>query len=202
MAALDRPDALQSPASYWHAYRSDFATAMAGVDGTAIDAAAALIEATLRRDGWIFSCGNGGSSSISNHLQCDFAKGVRAGTSLKPKVMSLPANLETSFAIANDISFVEVFSHQLEGVGRPQDLVITISSSGNSENVVRALDWARANAVQSISLTGFDGGRTAKLADVNIHVPSHNYGVVEDIHQSIMHVLSQYLRRKHTPPGG
>ena len=71
---------------------------------------------------------------------------------------------------------------------------MTISSSGNSENIVRAVEWARRENISTIAMTGFDGGRSAQLADINIYVPAHNYGVVEDIHQSVMHILAQYVR--------
>jgi phosphoheptose isomerase len=81
----------------------------------------------------------------------------------------------------------------------PGDVLITISSSGNSENIVRAIDWARGNGVGSISMTGFAGGRSKTLADVNLHVAAENYGVVEDIHQSMMHCLAQYLRQSAMP---
>ena len=74
-------------------------------------------------------------------------------------------------------------------------MLITISASGNSENIVRPIEWARRNGVKTIALTGFEGGRSARLADVNLHVDARNYGVVEDVHQSLMHVLSQFMRQ-------
>jgi len=82
----------------------------------------------------------------------------------------------------------------------PGDLLITISASGDSENIVRALEWAGANGLAAIAMTGFSGGRSAGLADVNLHVAAENYGVVEDVHQSLMHCLSQYLRQRAMPP--
>ena len=112
-----------------------------------------------------------------------------------PRVISLSANLELITAIANDIAFEDCFVYQLRTAARPGDVLLTISSSGDSENVVRAVEWAGANEVQSIALSGFDGGRSARLASVNIHVAGDNYGVVEDTHQSIMHIFSQYLRQ-------
>jgi len=102
-------------------------------------------------------------------------------------------------AIANDFAYDEVFSYQLKTMAAPGDVLITISSSGNSENIVRAIDWARVNGVGSISMTGFAGGRSKSLADINLHVAAENYGVVEDIHQSMMHSLAQYLRQSAMP---
>lgn len=148
----------------------------------------------------MFVCGNGGSAAISNHLLCDFAKGIQTDTIIRPKVVSLSADLEFITAIANDISYDDVFVFQLRTAARTGDLVLTISSSGNSENVVRPLQWARNNGVRSITFTGFDGGRSAKLADLNVHVPAHNYGVVECLHLSVMHILAQFLRTKNMDP--
>ena len=101
--------------------------------------------------------------------------------------------------IANDIAYADCFVYQLRTAARAGDMLLTISSSGDSENVVRAVDWASTNGVQTIALTGFDGGRTARAAAINIHVKGNNYGVVEDTHQSIMHVFSQYLRQLRMP---
>ena len=84
--------------------------------------------------------------------------------------------------------------------GSGSDL-LSISSSGNSENIVRAVQWAKDNGLRTIAMTGFSGGRSAGLADANLHVASDNYGVVEDLHQSIMHVLAQFLRMQHLPEG-
>jgi phosphoheptose isomerase len=80
-------------------------------------------------------------------------------------------------------------------MARAGDLLITISSSGNSENIVRATDWAKKNNIPTISMVGFSGGRSSKIADVTVHVDAQNYGIVEDVHQSIMHLFSQYLRQ-------
>ena len=90
--------------------------------------------------------------------------------------------------------------YPLRTMARPGDVLISISSSGNSENIVRAVAWARDNGVGTIALTGFSGGRSADDADVNLHVDAANYGVVEDVHQSLIHVLAQYLRQKAMPP--
>jgi len=104
-------------------------------------------------------------------------------------------------AIASDIAYEDVFAYQLRTLARAGDVLITISASGNSENIVRAVCWARDNSVGSIALTGFDGGRSAGLADVNLHVQASNYGIVEDVHQSLMHILAQYMRQHAMPPG-
>ena len=142
----------------------------------------------------IYACGNGGSSAIASHLLCDFNKGIRTDTDLLPRVVALTDNVPMLTAIGNDIGYDEIFSFQLSGLGNSSDLLIAISSSGNSENIVRALSIAKDIGMSTIALTGFDGGRAKKIADVAVHVSSSNYGVVEDIHQSVMHVFAQYLR--------
>jgi len=188
-----------SIADYFDDYARETAAAAAGVERDRLVAAAALLADALARDAQIFCCGNGGSAAISDHLVCDHAKGTRVDTDLRPRVVSLSANVPMLTAVANDIGYADVFSHQLQGMGRAGDVLIAISSSGASENIVRALDWARANGLVSIAMTGFDGGRAAQLADVNLHVPAHNYGIVEDVHQSLMHVLAQFIRQAHMP---
>ena len=180
-------------------YFAEISRAAAAIDSAAFERAAELLQEALAADRTIYACGNGGSAAISNHLLCDFAKGMQNHTHLRPKIVSLSSHVELITAIANDIAFDDVFSFQLKTAARPGDLVLTISSSGNSENIVRPLLWAKDNGVRSIAMTGFSGGRSAKLADVNLHVPSNNYGVVEDLHQSMMHILAQYTRMQHMP---
>lgn len=165
------------------------------IDMGAIRAAADLLLATVKSGHWIFSCGNGGSAAISNHLHCDFSKGIRTSTALLPRVHTLSAHLELITAVSNDIAFDDIFIYQLSGIAQPRDLLIAVSSSGDSENIIRPLRWAKEHGVGTIALTGFDGGRAAPLADVNVHVAARNYGIVEDTHQSIMHILAQYLRQ-------
>ncbi len=181
--------------SYCDDYVAQLARASGSIDHDRLAAAGDILNQAFERGAWLYVCGNGGSAAIANHLLCDFAKGIQTDTELLPRVISLSANLELITAIANDITFEDCFVYQLRTAARPGDVLLTISSSGDSENVVRAVEWASANEVQSIALTGFDGGRSARLAAVNIHVSGDNYGVVEDTHQSIMHIFSQYLRQ-------
>ena len=179
---------------YAGAYFEKLKAAAASIDANKLEAARTLLNGVYEDGGELYVCGNGGSASISNHLACDHLKGAQTDTDLKPRVVSLASNMETITAIANDISFDDIFVYQLQTLGRPGDVLLTVSSSGDSENVVRAAQWAKDNGVKVISFTGFDGGRTAKLADVNLHVDGDNYGVVEDIHQSLMHILAQFIR--------
>lgn len=182
------------------AYFAELAKAAASVDRGALTRAAAILDKANTSRQVVYACGNGGSAAISNHLHCDHLKGIQTDTQVKPKIVSLSATIETITAIANDISYADVFVYQLRTMADAGDVLITISSSGDSENVVRAAEWAKANGVAVISMTGFSGGRTAKLADVNLHVDGDNYGVIEDVHQSLMHIMAQYLRMSHMDP--
>src|ERR1700739_513104 len=143
-----------SAGTYIAGYREAMIRAWHSLQETAIDRAAEMLATAIRGRRMIFACGNGGSAAISGHLLCDFLKGIQTDTDLRPRVVSLASHLELITAIANDISYDEVFSYQLRTMAGPGDVLITISSSGNSENIVRAIDWARHNGVKTIAMTG------------------------------------------------
>ncbi len=171
--------------------------AAASVDRADLREAAAMLTRVHRDGGMIYSCGNGGSAAIANHLVCDHCKAVQSDTGLHPRVYSLSATIEIMTAVSNDLSYDEVFVYQLRSLARPGDALVSISSGGDSENIVRAVSWAKDNGIPVIAMTGFSGGRSAALADVSLHVDAHNYGVIEDVHQSLMHILAQYIRQAH-----
>ncbi len=182
-------------ASYCDAYFEELARAARSIDLDEVERAASILVDAYTSGATVFSCGNGGSAAISNHLQCDHLKGVRTETDLSPRVVSLSSNIELLTAIANDIGYNDVFVYQLQSQCRPGDVLVTISSSGRSANVVRALEWAREHDVRTISLTGFEGGDAKKVAEVAVHIDCNNYGIVEDLHQTVMHAIAQYIRQ-------
>jgi D-sedoheptulose 7-phosphate isomerase/D-glycero-D-manno-heptose 1,7-bisphosphate phosphatase len=184
-----------SATSYFDAYAEEISKAGKTIELAALDRAAAILLDAYARGSGVFSCGNGGSASIANHLQCDHVKGVRTTTDLTPHVMSLSTNAELLTAIANDMGYENVFVYQLQSQSGPGDVLIAVSSSGRSPNIVRALTWARDQGLRTIALTGFDGGAAKSVAEVAIHVDCINYGVIEDLHQAIMHALAQYIRQ-------
>jgi phosphoheptose isomerase len=190
------PGASYSLASYYCGdYFGAMAQAASSIDLEEVERAAAVLLEAYTSGASVFSCGNGGSAAISNHLQCDHLKGVRTETDLTPRVISLSSNVALLTAIANDIGYEDTFVYQLQSQCRPGDVLIAISSSGRSGNIVRALEWAVEHDVRTIALTGFEGGDAKKLAEVGIHVDCHNYGIVEDLHQSVMHGIAQYIRQ-------
>lgn len=198
-AAPQRPsfpeDRYADAGAFASAYTDELSRAMASVDRAQVRAAARLLDAAYDRGATVFSCGNGGSASIANHFQCDHVKGVRVGTDLLTRVYSLSTNMEILSAIANDNGYENVFDFQLQSQARPGDVLVAVSSSGRSPNIVRALEWCAANGVETVALTGFTGGPARRLASVSIHVDSLNYGVIEDSHQACMHLLAQYVRQ-------
>ncbi len=144
----------------------------------------------------IFVCGNGGSASIAEHFTCDHSKGISSNTSYFPKFYSLTSNVSLLTAYANDTVYDNVFASQLVNSAENDDVLIAISSSGNSPNIIQAIDAANRLGMLTISFTGFDGGKAKDTAKINIHIPKHNYGVVEDCHQIIMHMIAQYIRKR------
>ena len=184
-----------SVGSYLDAYAEEFSRAAKTIEPAAFDKAADILLAAYARGARMFSCGNGGSASVANHMQCDHVKGIRTTTDLTPCVLSLSTNVELLTAIANDLGYENVFVYQLQSQSRPGDVLIAVSSSGRSPNIVRALNWARGNGLRTIAVTGFGGGAARTAAEVSVHVECTNYGIIEDLHQAVMHAWAQYIRQ-------
>lgn len=182
---------------YAAAYYAEFLAATSSIDKDMLERAANILIKIYSDGGTVYTCGNGGSASIANHFVCDHCKLVQTDTELTPRIVSLSSKIELLTAIGNDISYDEVFAYQVRSMAKNGDALITISSSGDSENIVRAALCAKEKGIPVISLTGFSGGRSAQIADVNLHAIADNYGVIEDVHQSILHLLAQYIRQKH-----
>ena len=167
------------------------------VNFLSLEKACKIIEKTIITKKKIFVCGNGGSAAIANHYLCDYLKLLRTKTSLKPIVHSLSTSIEMITAISNDISYNDVFKYQAECLATKGDIFLIVSSSGNSENVVRLAKYAKRKGLKVISFTGFTGGKLRKNSDINIHVNVSNYGLAEDSHHILMHIIMQYLRQKY-----
>jgi phosphoheptose isomerase len=189
-----------SAGTYFYEYAKELARASETLDPIAMDKAGELLMDAYSRGARMFCCGNGGSASIANHMQCDHSKGIRTGTGLRPQVLSLSTNVELLTAIANDIGYHNVFVYQLQSQSVPGDVLIAVSSSGRSRNILDALTWACDNGLRTIAITGFDGGAARTTADVAIHIDSTNYGVIEDLHQAVMHALAQFIRQAQLDP--
>jgi D-sedoheptulose 7-phosphate isomerase len=167
------------------------------IDLDTLDKITLIMEKNIRLSKTIYCCGNGGSSAIAEHFVCDFLKGVSTDTDIQPVIHSLTSNVPTLTAVANDISYEDIFSFQLKKYATADDLLICVSSSGNSPNIINALKSAKDIGITTISFVGFSGGHAKKISDYCIHIDIDNYGVVEDVHQSIMHMLAQFIRLKN-----
>lgn len=190
-----------SGADFAKTYFERLAQAAAMVDMNVIGELADDLDAAIKADKGIFICGNGGSAAVANHTLCDMIKCVSSDTKLTPRMHSLSVNTELLSALANDIGYEHVFSYQLDMFARPGDMLITVSSSGNSPNVVNAITKSKEIGMKSYAFTGFGGGESSKSADRSLHVRGHNYGIAEDIHMSAIHIVAQYIRLKNLNDG-
>ena len=158
-----------------------------------LNQAALQILKTIKKDATIYVCGNGGSAAISNHYVVDFLKFFREKTDYNPKIVSLSNNVETITAISNDIDYKYIFSYQAENLCNKNDLIIIISSSGNSKNIIELIKFAKKRKITTIGFSGFKGGYLKKNSDISIHIEVQNYGISEDAHHILMHAQLQYL---------
>lgn len=179
--------------SYIADYAESLRSALLSIDSDAVDAARAALLGATDRGNRIYVIGNGGSAAIADHLCCDWTKGTNAEGHRAIKTHSLSSNVALYSAIANDYGFEKVFTTQVDFFCEPGDVLIAISSSGNSPNIVQAVEFAKANGVTVVGLSGFTGGRLAAISDISIHVDVANYGIVEDVHQAVMHVIAQFI---------
>ncbi len=165
------------------------------LDVDAIDAALNLLLKAFENGNTIYIFGNGGSSATASHFQNDFNKGVSEHTEKKFNFLCLNDNVATMMAVANDIGFEEVFRFQLRGHLKPGDLVVAISGSGNSANVINAVEYAKECGNQIIGLTGFGGGKLRELSDVSLHVPVNSMQITEDVHMVFDHLMMSVFYR-------
>lgn len=156
-----------------------------------------LIEKTIKKGKHIYVCGNGGSAAIANHYVVDYTKQLSKNTSLKAKMRSLNSDSYLISAIANDISFDEIFSFQASRYIKSGDILILISSSGNSKNIKNVLKYCNKNHIKTIGFSNFSGGYLKKNCTVSIHSKVDNYGIGEDINHILMHSIMQYIAVKN-----
>ena len=182
------------------AYYERFARALREFDKAPLGAVLGVLDAVAARGGTLWVAGNGGSAAIADHTVCDGTKGAHVPGTAPLRTVSLAANGPMLTALANDVDYASVFSEQLGWYLREGDAVLLVSSSGNSPNVVAACRLANERGVATIAFTGFSGGALARLARHVVHVPVDNYGIVEDTHQSLIHVLTQYMRQRAAGP--
>lgn len=153
-----------------------------------------------RRDGSrIFVFGNGGSAATASHFACDLGKGTIHPARPRFQVLSLADNVATLTAYANDCGYESVFADQLITYGRPGDIAIAFTASGNSPNVVRAIETAQQHGLRTIAFTGFDGGKIKARVELNVHVPVNSFPLAEDAHLILTHAICEMLKLPHEP---
>jgi D-sedoheptulose 7-phosphate isomerase len=198
MSTLDRlfgqSDSLADYAARYALYLAGLLTEL---DCEAVERVGHALEEARREGSTIFVLGNGGSAATASHLANDLGLGPRARGGEAYRIISLSDNVAFLTAAGNDISYDMVFVEQLKTLLRPGDVVLAISASGNSPNVVKAIEFAKKRGAVTIALTGFDGGELRLLADECVHVatPPGDYGPVEDMHLIFGHLVSSYLAR-------
>lgn len=148
------------------------------------------------KEATIYVFGNGGSASTASHMANDFNKGISEHTEKKFRVVCLNDNVPTVLAVANDIGYDDIFSFQLKNKLKKDDLVIGISGSGNSQNVIKALEYAKEVGATTIGWVGFSGGTVGKMADIVFHADINNMQLVEDAHLILNHLMMAVLMRK------
>ena len=156
-----------------------------------------ILYKAYKKDKQIFIIGNGGSASTASHFACDLSKGtlqrIYDEKEKRFRVISLTDNVAHLTALANDLDYNDVFSQQLRNLVNPGDIVVAISGSGNSKNILNAVDSASKSGATTIGFLGFDGGKLKEKVDHYIHVPSNHYGRTEDLHLVLAHLISSYL---------
>ena len=166
---------------------------LAALDIESINQALNVLEGAYERGSTVYIFGNGGSSATASHYQNDFNKGVSETLEKKFDFRCLNDNIATVMAVANDIGFEEVFRYQLRGHLKAGDVVMAISGSGNSANVVLAAEYAKEQGNEVIGITGYNGGKLRKLCDVSLHAPINSMQVTEDIHMIFDHLMMSVM---------
>lgn len=189
----DYPDS-SSLGTYLQGYAKKLSDALAQVDTSKLEAAVDLLKAVRKGGKRIYVAGNGGSCSIASHLCCDWMKGTHFDNEPPMRVHSLTDATALMTALANDVSYEHAIAEQVKYLGDPGDVIVLISSSGNSPNVISAAKMAKEKQMKVIGLSGFkSGNKLSEIADISLYVPAENYGIAEDAHQVLMHVLAQFI---------
>jgi D-sedoheptulose 7-phosphate isomerase len=163
------------------------------LDPKALDALVEAFHTTYEKGGNIYTMGNGGSGASASHAAGDFLKGASYGLDKRFKMICLNDNLPSMMAIANDIGWESIFVEPLKNFLREDDLVIGISGSGNSKNVVNALEYANANGATTVAMSGFKGGKISQIASINVHAPVMDMEVTEDVHMVIFNIVKKQM---------
>ncbi len=184
--------------SFGEKYLNNLSKLIKVIDLDAIERIITEFEKTSINKSKIYVLGNGGSAATASHMTNDLGAGLRRRNIINLDIVSLADNTPVCTAIANDIGFENIFYMQLKGLLSKGDIIIAISCSGNSPNITKAVEYAKAEGSTIIGITGFDGGKLKKLSDISFHVQTEKdeYGLVEDIHMILDHIIYSYYTQE------
>ncbi len=176
-------------------YRAECIAAFEAVDLEAVEAVVTALLAARSAGSIVFLAGNGGSAATASHMAVDLMLGSMLSNP-PLKVIALTDNQAIITATGNDVGYDVIFSRQLEKLGSAGDVLVTISASGNSPNIIAAVEMAKSKGITTVGFTGFDGGQLKSLVDLAVHVPTRKgaYGAVEDIHLAVNHMITEQLK--------
>lgn len=184
--------------NYFNSYIQDLKATLDEIDYTAFEQIVHFLLKARQQDKQVFIIGNGGSASTASHFACDLAKGTVDYETIgfkRFRALSLTDNMAFITAVGNDLRYDDIFTEQLKNYLNPGDVVIGISASGNSPNIVKALRYAKSAGAVTIGLLGFTGGRAKEIVDAHLTASSRNYGIAEDFHLIVQHIMTQIIRR-------
>lgn len=177
-------------------YKQQLLGAIGTIPVEKVQAAIEWLDEALNQGRQVFTCGNGGSASTASHFICDMVKGASYTREKRFRMMALTDSLPTITAYSNDVSYDCVFVEPLKNFAQPGDILIAISGSGNSPNVLRAIEWANSAGMKTIGLTGRDGGQLGRLSQLEIRVADPHMGRIEDGHMIVCHMIAYYFMEK------
>ena len=191
---MDRKTTLQS---YFTDYRIRLNKLLDLVDIDDLEKVIGTMITTFKKGKTVYVCGNGGSAATASHIQADFSFFVRYFTKFRPKVKALTDNVPMITAVGNDTTFNDIFVEQLKGHFEEGDTIICVSASGNSENVIRAAQYANDNNGNSLGFVGFTGGKLKEVCKISLYTPNPkgDYGPIEDLHMIYDHLIVNYLSK-------
>ena len=186
--------------NFSESYKQQLIETIDKIDDRKVSEAAAWLAQARDEGRHIFVCGNGGSASTASHFACDIVKGASYQRDKRFRIMALTDSLPTLTAYSNDVCYDCVFTEQLKNFAQSGDVVMAISGSGNSPNVLSAVEFANGAGCKTIALTGRDGGKLGALAQLNIQVPVQHMGRIEDAHLIICHMIAyNFMENGSTP---
>ena len=186
-------------ASFPAFYKADLLKAIETIDLEKVGQAIDILLQARNEDRRIFVCGNGGSASTASHFVCDMLKGASFKRDKRFRIMALTDSLPTITAYANDVTYDCVFVEQLKNFAEPGDVVMAISGSGNSPNVLHAIEYANSIGCRTIALSGRDGGKLGPMAQLNVQACNPHMGRIEDVHMIVMHMICYYFMDAEKP---